>query len=411
MLYSPFYQPEYNQTYIPEKITITEYGEAQTYFLLNPDFFLLVSMILVTIFTSSLFSALTVLLIYKISRYFTKNEKHRILITVAYGLGTNALAYAVVFYVHVLGTFFSFLAFYLLFKAKQEKIKDNKYFIIAGLSAGFAILCDYNSIIIFIICLLYSLLTFKNSKKYLFLLGGVIGVLPLLFYNYSILQNPFDLVYLHTDPKIRTDVQNLFGFLNINPFILYRINFGLYRGFFIYNTILLLSFIGLYHMYKKFKIESILILIAFILFVIIYSTRITGWDGGTSFGQRYFLPIVPFLIIPLIYFLNKSNLKMKKIFLVFFIISIFINLLGLENWEWMVGEKYSVLMRQDLIKKSSTTFNVIANPILDHYIPFFMRYGLSSKLLEGHLDIRVSYITGMFSISGFIVLAILIFLF
>jgi hypothetical protein len=142
-----------------------------------------------------------------------------------------------------------------------------------------------------------------------------------------------------------------------------------------------------------------------------YSSRITGWDGGTSFGQRYFLPSVPLLTMGLFFFLDKSNGITKKVFFIILLISIIINLFGTQNWEWIVGEEHSVLMREDIIYKASNSFAVIANPIADYYIPMFVKYGFISRLLEGTLDIRASYIYNKFSISGFLALLTLLFLF
>ena len=99
-------------------------------------------------FSSVLFSALLVILMYKISRFFLKKEPQRILITIIFGLGTMIFVYSTIYYQHAMATFFAFLCFYLIFKMKQENKFSNKNFLIAGLCGGFAIICEYSTSII-----------------------------------------------------------------------------------------------------------------------------------------------------------------------------------------------------------------------------------------------------------------------
>jgi hypothetical protein len=82
--------------------------------LVNPGFFILTAMGLIIIFVSSFFSALSVVLMYKITGYFTNIEKNRILLTSIFGLGTTIFPYALVFLGEGAGTFFLFLGFYLI---------------------------------------------------------------------------------------------------------------------------------------------------------------------------------------------------------------------------------------------------------------------------------------------------------
>jgi len=156
-------------------------------------------MLVIIAFTEVLCGALSVVLVYKISRYFANKEKHRMLATVAYGLGTLVFAYSRFFLGHAIATFFAFFSFYLIFKMKKEK-KD--YSFLAGLMAGFAILTRYETIIIAFGCLilLISLKKLKPIAK--FLLGFFILVLVLFAYNYAIFGNFLTFGILHPDPTI-----------------------------------------------------------------------------------------------------------------------------------------------------------------------------------------------------------------
>jgi len=381
-IYYNFFPPDFKERYIgTNKYLITEVGKNRVpiYDYINPGFFILTSMILVTIFTSSLFSALTVLLIYKISRYFTKNEKHRLILIFTAGLGTLIFPYALVFMEHAIVTFFSFLTFYLLFKAKQEKIKDNKIFIIAGLSAALA---SCSSITTFITApIAFAYLIYYRRDKFLYFVAALLfsALFFRIIYNIVISENPFIIPRLYLDLTIWFEIKG-YSIEIPNPFITLRLLFYPERGIFFYYPILLLSFIGLYHMYKKFKIESILIISTFFSFLIANST-FWSWWGATCFGPRYLTMTMPFLIIPLLYVFKIKNKKFR--FLVFLLIfySISINFIGLQipRDEFMELGQFHISKEKEMKLDS---FQILTNPIYDYYIPLFLVNGPRSRLLE-----------------------------
>ena len=122
-----------------------------------------ISRILVTIFTSCLFSALSVVLMYKFSDFITDNEKQKILFTVTYGLGTMVLPSAIVYTGFAVSAFFSFLSFYILFKIKHKKLKGDRYFFLSGIILCLGFLTRYSAFIYFLLCFVY--IFFVDRKK------------------------------------------------------------------------------------------------------------------------------------------------------------------------------------------------------------------------------------------------------
>lgn len=350
----------------------------------TPDSLILNSMFLVTIFTSSLFGALTVLLVYRLSKYFLKDLKHRFFITSIYGLGTLVLTYSGVFLNHIPAIFFTFSGFYLLFELKQKKIISNAYLLLAGLFLGFAIVISPLAIVIAAVCLIYTL-SFQKNKILYFLVGGIIGISPLLLYNYSIFGTPFKFTFFYYDQKIWSVFTPILKMPTLH--LMLRLTVFPYRGLFFYCPILLLSFVGLYYMYKKFKIESILILVIFFALLIINSSY-KFWRGGFCFGPRHLLLSIPFLILPLMQAMEKINFK---IVLILFCISAFFNILGFQFWESMIlGEdmKIEAYFQEKILK-----FQIMANPIFDHFFPLFLKNGprsifFESIILYSRIDIR-----------------------
>jgi len=385
-------------------------NEEDIIIIVNPGFFILTSMILVTIFTSSLFSSLTVLLVYKISRYLTKKKSHRILLAVIFGAGTLIFHYAIVFLGHSIETFFVFLAFYLLFKMRNEKKYDLKYFLASGVSAGYAITSGYPSMLIALACLAYAF-SFKYNKNYFFMIGLILGLLPLFIYNFLIFSNPFDITSAHVDPKIlQPESKELLlqgvGFSYIpNPLVILQLTVLPYKGMFFYYPILIFSLFGLFYMYKEYRLEAILIAISLIGFLIVFSSFVDWWHGG-YFGFRHFLSIYPFLMLPLAYCFRTKNKIIWLVLIIFMAISIFHNFIGLTGSYSDVLRVKGVLEKKyfDDIKKGT----VLEKPLYDFYLPLFLRDGPRSMIFEnlvnGYIDIDIRakspYRGTLFPITG-----------
>ena len=232
---------------IPEYRYVTSHNEIIADLInLNPR--ILVSMIFVTIFTSSLFSSLTVVLIYKISARFLENNKLRIILALIYGFGTLVFPYALVFESHATETFFVTLAIYVLFNIQKEK-KD--YSLLLGVIIGLGIISGLSTSII----LIPIFLLFLHKKHFFWkcVLGCLIGISPMFIYNILVFGNPVTFSDLYIDTTIWEEYEKdnlILGFKPSLPniFIMYRLTFDTYRGLFFYHPVLLISLFGLIYM-------------------------------------------------------------------------------------------------------------------------------------------------------------------
>ncbi|MBK8399079.1 MAG: hypothetical protein IPL26_28050 [Leptospiraceae bacterium] len=108
------------------------------------------------------------------------------------------------------------------------------------------------------------------------------------------------------------------------------------RGLFIYSPIFLFSIYGFY-LKKKFESLSILdfAILLIILFHWIIVSRNINWWGGHSYGYRLLSDLIPFLTFYLIYFLKYIDFRSEKIksvfFIIFLLVSFYINLKGAMN--------------------------------------------------------------------------------
>ncbi|MBC8495710.1 phospholipid carrier-dependent glycosyltransferase [archaeon] len=444
------------------------------------------ALFIVIIFTSALLGALSVVLVYRVSNFFTKRKLHKNLIVLIYGLGTLIFVYSRIFMSHTAAAFFSFLCFYLILKANQEKSKKKYYFLLAGLSGGFGLITDYTVLIVLIISFLmiflgtskYKLVfTSKLKHSGLFILGFILIFSLLIFYNQQVFNKSIAYPYSYVDSSVWTDssyelygvtceglspddtyrckaigtqdvklceeisdfntrdscflslafslkeidvcnnilnkdnsyfcksrvnydksfcneivdqsikkecvgelsiikkVSNIF-FLNKEdvPLKMFRLSFFPYRGLFFYFPILIFSIIGLFFMFKKYKFESLAIAGLFLV-LLWFSASLTVWWGGYAFGPRHMTPLMPFLMIPLLFSLKKIKLRYIMPFIV---ISIFFCVLSLQ------------IPEEAGLGKTVDNLTPFGNPLFDHYLPSFLESGPRTILLEKLSDVFMS---------------------
>jgi hypothetical protein len=283
----------------------------------------------VVMFTNCLFFALSVVLLYDILSRYTRDEKTKMLVVLAYGLGTMALPYSTTLVGSYSVSSFLLLLLFLMF-LKRNRMKKHD-FLVMGLVNGIGLMLDYSLMLIFAILVLFLFSDRKIRRMALFyLLGFAIGVFPLLVYNHVIFGSPFTLSYEFLDETVwKTESTEhmifhpLFSFPRFET--VFMLLFSLYRGLFVYNPVLLLSFIGLFYFAKKQRKEAVFILSFFLFLLLLNSAKFYGWDGGSVFGPQYMTLSIPLLAIPLVFSIKKMN---KKIVCFFIVISAVVNFIG-----------------------------------------------------------------------------------
>ncbi|MBU3942275.1 MAG: hypothetical protein KKF74_05160, partial [Nanoarchaeota archaeon] len=119
------------------------------------------------------------------------------------------------------------------------------------------------------------------------------------------------------------------------------------------------------------------------------------WWGGSSFGPRFLLLIIPFLALPLILFIKKFN---KNILLIMLFVCMFINLLGMQEFEqsitvskWDRANSMNEITENTLIEHQDKIYSMqpLGNPLFTYYMPLFFRYGPRSILIEQILGFRL----------------------
>jgi len=262
-------------------------------------------------------------------------KKYKTILTLILGFCTLLFTYATTFNNHNISALFLFVAFLL----HTKKDKANLFFLGVFLGLGTAldvVIGIFFTIGFFSYYFFFAKTAFSEKAKLFF--GFFLLFLLYMIPNYLIISNVFIPAYAHPEYYIaaRTwqNQENLPGFYNHRSpgdLLLYTFHstFG-FRGFFSYSPVLFFGFcILLWKVWKKRDV-SLLPLIFAIIATISYYCVYTINYGGSSYGSRYFIPLIPILI----YFcadIFTTLQKYKTLFYVLALISFLTALVGAFN--------------------------------------------------------------------------------
>jgi hypothetical protein len=221
-----------------------------------------------------------------------------------YGLGTNARAFASLFFSHQFTACLIFSAYALLFRVRRGEL-DDRWTIFAGFLLGYAIVTEDPALIALIVLGVYVLSAHGRGRRLLGLLA--LGVAPAaliyMVYNAVAFGSPLALGYSHlAGPDVfqQGQAQGVFGVTYPHLEAIWQTTFGPYRGLFLLSPVLLLAIPGLVLLYRRSGWRADALVCAAIgLGFFLFNWSYFAWDGGYSMGPRHLLPAVPFLVLPL----------------------------------------------------------------------------------------------------------------
>ena len=325
---------------------------------INPDF------IFLELFYGPLFTALSVSILFLICRSFGISLNNSIFVAFIYGFSTMAWAYSQTSLSSPPLTFFALLGFYFF---KNWKTRNSpKLLILSGIGFGLAFLTRPDAILFIVPMFFFILYLIKSRKeKIKSLLGFIIPTLSAygihhLIWNIRIGSSSVtagDTIAKVADHSASNPIfMNIFG-LFFSPGV----------GLFIFSPVLVSIFVGFYDFYKKNKSECILLLGFLFMFTYMYGTE-DNWHGLNGWGPRYLLPIIPFLLIPVSFSLEKRGMLFKFLLIILGGLGFFINLVYLlQDVSWFVwgffgsdsNGLYSLARRDD-----GTVFPLWLNPLV-----------------------------------------------
>jgi len=281
--------------------------------------------------SSSLAGVLSVVLLLKIGERFSSNIYQNRLIALAFAFGTSMFVYSSIMLSRVVCVFLLLSAHLLVLRIKENRNSPKSAFFV-GMLCATSVLFDYITFMFIPVFLIYTYFVFKRAGTCIwFLIGGLIPLLLLAGYHYAVFGSAIDTPYAHraylTQKGYHADGIAGLQYPRVSSLLSILLSYG--NSLFAYMPILLL---GIYSAVENlrnkllFK-EKLFVLSLFICYCLIISSY-KAFDLS-GFGQRFFLPLIPFLILPLFFVdFHSRGRFFKTAFFAFFVISVGNNIFG-----------------------------------------------------------------------------------
>ena len=262
-----------------------------------------------------------------------------LLLAIGYAFGTMALPFSILLFSHAVSAALLFWAFMLLYRPRRapepepgEAWMDWAPVVLAGILVGYAIGCEYPTVIIGFLLGLYVAwprggqpLPLKQAGLYT--LGVLVGFAPAIIYNQVVFGTPFAGGYTHlTDPYYaRGMARGILGVGLPQWNAIWGTTFDPYRGLFILSPWLLLAAPGLRTMARRGLAREAWFCAAVSGAYFLFQAGYAFWDGGASVGPRQFLPALPFLTFPVLFALAEPRVrKVCRYLIVFSVVQLFL---------------------------------------------------------------------------------------
>jgi hypothetical protein len=297
---------------------------------------------LLTLFLVGIPYLLLLFYFYKTLKMFKIKVFNKILLTIGLGVGTLYLSYSTTLNNHISAGSFLFISFYYLLKIKFNHRDKNikKYIALSGFFVSLAAVIDLPTGLIFsVLFFFYYYLT--NKKRYL--TYYILALLPIILIHLFInVQITGDILPAQLHPNFYNFENSYWnetsGADNYNdPIWLYSFNilFGSH-GLFFYNPLLILSVYAIFKSIKdntSFKKEAIMLTLGFSILFLYYTLKVKSY-GGSSYGFRWFIAIIPLIYFYIIFlFTDKKYIEVINFFIPLLIISTLISLTGaIDPW-------------------------------------------------------------------------------
>jgi hypothetical protein len=283
---------------------------------------------LVTFFTASLVTAASAVAVFRAARLLSPEGSgllRPLLSTFSYAFGTTAFAYSGVPWHDALAAGYLAIAVYLLIRLSRDSEHAKKPSLIAacaGLMLGLTVTTSMLPFLMAAVAAVYFLSLRRWNLLPPFLLGGLIGLAPLLVYNAVCFGNPLlvpNLAGNYKDTFFRPAWGNFLSKL------------GFYaRMLTLYAPVFWAGLVGLCLLPRGLRREQ-LTLVAMLAVLAAYILNIEA-DGTCQYGPRYLLPAMPFACVGLAGFGYLRGAGVKRVALwsvsACALLSAFVNLVG-----------------------------------------------------------------------------------
>ncbi len=215
------------------------------------------------------------------------------------GLGTMVLPFSQLLFSHMFTTFLCFAAFWLMLKERDGPPRP-LLLAVAGLAMGYAFSSEYPTFFAALVLGLFLLsrrdaLTAGGVARRggAYVLGGIVGIVPLLLYNHFAFHSWTHLAY----SNIPRQQQGFFGIDAPNLKVLVTLLIDS-RGLLTISPVLIMGAIGTVMLYRRGKRAEALTIGGICLCYLGYNSGYYLPFGGGFMGPRFLDTLLPFLAFP-----------------------------------------------------------------------------------------------------------------
>jgi hypothetical protein len=219
---------------------------------------------------------------------------------VVLGLGTMVLPFSTLLFSHVLAATLGFAAFVIMMRERAGPPRP-ALLAAAGLLMGYAITSEYPLAFVAVVLGLYLLSRpgalaprLLATRAGAYVLGGVVGIVPLLLYNHAAFHSWTHLAY----SNIPQQQKGFFGISAPSLPVLGTLLFDS-RGLLTLSPVLAMGAVGTALLYRRGYRAEALTIAGICVCYLGYNSGYYLPFGGGSPGPRFLITMLPFLAVPL----------------------------------------------------------------------------------------------------------------
>ena len=264
---------------------------------------------LVSWLTSGLLGALAVALLFAQALREGLPLRPALIAALSLGIGTIFFAYGGVLHHDFIAGCLFFFAYYLLYGRGFQTPINAGHFLFAGLLGGFAVTTSVLAVM-FVAPFAAAVIWSRGLRPFFILtLGFIIGLIPLLFYDWACFGNPFMLP--------NAAAKDVYTLPQIIPWKSLKEQFFWYfiswRSLWAFSPILIFAFWGLCARIKEGNLNKDAWMLVSAVSNLFLTVPFIPSRGGSAFGPRYLLPAVPLLAVGVLPILQKFESWRKEL--------------------------------------------------------------------------------------------------
>lgn len=254
---------------------------------------LTLNLYLVTLIVCGISGAIVAMLVERCARRNGADPRWAIMLAFLVAFGTPLFAYSTMLFSHVPSVMSLFLSYDLV-------ARPNRRPYLGGLAAGAAGVLNYLCIPAAAILTLY--IAVRERRDALRFIAGAAPMAILLAIYQKICFGGFATLPIEQMNPGFVDEKAFLGIIRPPTLeALWGVTGSPYRGLFLLSPFLIVGLAALGA--KRFRIfdsriEAFLV-VALLAFFLWFNASFNGWHGGYAIGPRYLLPLIPFLVLPL----------------------------------------------------------------------------------------------------------------